>query len=205
MKKFKEFIVESGLHVFDIDDTLLKTAAKIKVMKGDKHVDSLSSSQYNDHKLPRGHHYDFSEFHSAETFSKGEPVDKMMNKLKAIHKNVKAKPNSKVILATARPDLDSKEGVLNTFRKHGVDIDNIHIHRSGNLPGEGSVAEKKAQTIHNELNKGKYTHATLYDDNKENLNHFLGLQKHHPDKKFKAYHVHDDGSIKRHRNDENNT
>ena len=43
---------ENNLHVFDIDDTLFHTNAKVKVV--DHHgkvVQKLSNSEFNDHKL----------------------------------------------------------------------------------------------------------------------------------------------------------
>lgn len=201
MKKFLDFITEEaghGLHVFDVDDTLFHTTAKVKVMRGSKEVAALSNSEYNTHSLPKGHHYDYSEFRDADKFDKeSKPMDRMLNKMKAIHNNAKKK-GSKVIIATARSDFDNKDKFLGAFKKHGVDIDNIHVHRAGNDKGEGTVAEKKARIISNQIKSGNFKRATLYDDSKENLKHFLALKKDHPDVKFKAYHVRPDGSTARH-------
>jgi hypothetical protein len=203
MKTFAQYLDEAakegtGLHVFDVDDTLFHTTARVKVMHGDRQVDSLSNSEYNTHKLPAGHHYDFSEFRSAEKFDKeSKPMTRMLNKMKAIHKNAK-KTGSKVIVATARADFDNKDRFLHAFRKHGVDIDNIHVHRSGNDTSEGTVAEKKARAISRELTAGGHRRATLYDDSVQNLNHFLRLKDKHPNVEFKAYHVKPNGSITRH-------
>lgn len=204
MQRFLDYITEAegnGLHVFDVDDTLFHTTAKVKVMRGNKHVASLSNSEYNTHTLPKGHHYDYTEFRDADKFDKeSKPMDRMLNKMKAIHNNA-SKKGSKVIIATARADFDNKDKFLDAFRKHGVDIDNIHVHRAGNDKGEGTVAEKKARIISNQLKGGAYKRATLYDDSKENLKHFLALKKDHPDVKFKAYHVRPDGSTTRHHED----
>ena len=77
MISFKEYLEESerkSLHVFDIDDTLLHTTAKIHVKdKDNKHVQSLSNQEFNDHKLKHDHHYDFSEFKSSKKFDKSNP------------------------------------------------------------------------------------------------------------------------------------
>lgn len=200
MKNFLEYIQESagsGLHVFDVDDTLFHTTAKIKVMKGDKHVDSLTNSQYNTHKLPDGHHYDYSEFRSAEKFdTESKPNQRMLNKMKSLHSKTK-ESGGKVIINTARADFDSKDKFLNTFRKHGVDIDNIHVHRAGNDKSEGTVAEKKAGIIRNQIQNGKYSHVSLYDDSEHNLKHFLKLKDEFPHIKFNAHHVKPDGKSKR--------
>ena len=72
---FKEFLIEGApkkhLHVFDIDDTLLHTNAKIHVKDSSgKTTQTLTNQEFNDHKLPKGHSYDFGEFRSAEKFAK---------------------------------------------------------------------------------------------------------------------------------------
>ena len=203
MKKFKEFIAENSLHVFDIDDTLFHTTAQVHVKHGNKTVAKLSNSDYNNHKLEPGHHYDYSEFKSAEKFdTESKPVHKMMGKLKAIHKNVKAKGSgSKIIMNTARQDFDDKDRFLNTFRKHGVDIDDIHVHRAGNIKGK-SVGEAKNEIVRQHLNKSAYHTVHLYDDSKTNLKHFLSLKKEHPHIEFNAHHVQPDGTTKKYHEDE---
>lgn len=202
MKRFKDYISESKLHVFDIDDTLFHTTAQVHVKKGDKTVARLSNSEYNTHQLPPGHHYDYSEFRSSHKFdTESKPVHRMMDKLKGVHAAVKASGKGKVILNTARQDFDDRERFLGTFRRHGVEIDDIHVHRAGNLSREKglTVAQAKNEVIRKHLNTGNYKHVSLYDDSEENLKHFKELSKEHPDIKFRAYHVQPDGSIKHHK------
>jgi len=199
VKRFKDFLNENSLHVFDIDDTLFHTGAKVRVMKGANTVGTLSSSEYNSHKLPAGHHYDYSEFRDSHKFdTESKPIHNVMNKMKSIHSTLKAKGKGRVIMNTARQDFDDKDKFLGTFRKHGVDIDNIHVHRAGNLAHDKgmSIGHAKNEIIRQHLNTGKYTHVSLYDDSKENLNHFKELSKEHPNVRFKAYHVQPDGNIK---------
>ena len=202
MRRFKEFLNENSLHVFDIDDTLFHTTARVHVKKGHKTVETLSSAEYNSHTLPPGHHYDYHEFHSAHKFdTESKPVHRMMDKLKGVHASVKAKGKGRVILNTARQDFDDREKFLGTFRKHGVEIDDIHVHRAGNLARDQklTVSQAKNEVIRQHLNTGNYTHVSLYDDSVENLNHFKELEKEHPTVKFKAYHVQPDGRIKHHK------
>lgn len=201
MKEFKEYIVEGkGLHVFDIDETLFKTNAKIRVRdKSGKLVKVLTNQEFNDHKLQTGQHYDFSEFRNAKKFhDESEPISPMIDKLNAIHNNIKAgNHNSKIIMNTARSDFDDKDTVLNKFRKHGIDVDNTHIHRAGNVPGNDSPAEKKNVILRKHLNTGNYDHVHMYDDSKTNLEQFLKLQKEYPKVKFHAHHVSHEGRTKR--------
>ena len=201
MKVFKEYIVEDkGLHVFDIDETLFKTNAKIHVRdKSGKLLKTLTNQEFNDHKLQTGQHYDFSEFRNARKFhDESEPIDPMIDKLNAIHNNIKAgNHSSKIIMNTARADFDDKDTVLKKFRKHGIDVDNTHIHRAGNVPGNDSSAEKKNVVLRKHLNTGNYDHVHMYDDSKTNLEQFLKLQKEYPKVKFQAHHVSHQGRTKR--------
>lgn len=198
MKKFLDFISESAsphLHFFDVDDTLFHTTARVKVMKGKKEVASLSNSEYNTHNLPPGHHYDFSEFRDSEKFAKeSKPIQRIMTKMKSLHGK-----GGNVMINTARADFDNRDRFLNAFRNHGVDIDNIHVHRAGNIKGPESVAEKKASIIRKQINKGTYKNVSLYDDSESNLRQFLELKKEFPHINFNAHHVKPDGKARRYR------
>ena len=205
MIKFKDYLNEAtersgSLHVFDIDDTLFHTTAKIHVKnKAGETVQKLSNSEYNDHKLPAGHHYDYAEFRSAGKFAKeSKPILPMIKKVKAIHNNIVDKyPNSKIILNTARTDFNKKGKFLMTFHKHGIPIQHIHVHRAGNEPGAKSPGEAKNQVLRRQLNAHPYKRVAMYDDSHSNLRHFLQLQKEYPHTEFHAYHAKSNGSIQR--------
>jgi hypothetical protein len=160
--------------------------------------ETLNNQEFNNHKLPKDHYYDFSEFRNAEKFHKeSKPISKMIGKIKAIHKNVQNKPDSKVILNTARADFDDKNKFLDKFRQHGIDIDNIHVERAGNIPGDELPAEKKAQVVRNHLARKKYKNVHLYDDSMSNLKALQKMKHEYPDVKFHAHHVQPDGSVKK--------
>jgi len=200
---FKQFIEEEKrgtLHVVDIDDTLFHTTARVRVRNAkNKIIRYLSTSEYNNYKLKPGQKYDFKEFKNAKKFrNESKPITPMINKMKKMHKN----PNSKVIINTARSDFDNKHEFLNTFRDQGVDIDKIHVHRTGNDKSDKPVGEKKNDVVRNYLNKGDYRHVTMYDDDKNNLKSFLGLKKEYPHVQFNAHHVQPNGSIKRYKEEE---
>ena len=85
---------------------------------------------------------------------------------------------------------------LHTLKSHGIHhIDKIHVHRAGNVPGEGSPAHKKLTFIRQHLAKHPYTHVRMYDDSHENLHAFLGLKKEYPHVRFHAYHVGHQGKM----------
>jgi hypothetical protein len=195
---FKEYIAEreegAGLTIWDIDETLFNTKALVYVMKGAELVRKLTNQEFNTYKLKAGESYDFREFRDAKHFrDTSEPIAKAIQKLIAIHKNVKAK-GSKMIVITARSDFDDRDIFLDTFRKQGIDIDDIHVHRAGNLNAANSAEGKKIY-IKQYLDTGKYARVRLFDDAISNLEMFKNLSKEYPDIKFEPYLAHHDGTM----------
>ena len=55
-----------GLTIFDIDETLFHTNAKIKVVQEKKVVKILDNQSYNNYKLKQGESFDYGQFKSAK-------------------------------------------------------------------------------------------------------------------------------------------
>jgi anion-transporting ArsA/GET3 family ATPase len=200
MLSYKQYITEQatgkGLTVFDIDETLFQTQALIYVIKDGKTIRKLTNQEYNEYKLKPGEEFDYREFRSAENFEKTSiPIWSMIKKARAIIKNA-TKVGSKVIIVTARANFDDKNKFLSTFKRYGIDIDNVYVERAGNL-NLGSSAKNKRFIFHKYLRGGKYGRVRFFDDAMSNLIMFKALQKQYPDIKFEAYHVKHDGSMKK--------
>ena len=200
MLKFKDFIIEdiqaSSLTIFDIDDTLFHTTTKVFVVRGERRIKTLTPAEFNVYKLKSGENFDFSEFQSAEVFhATARPVDTVFKTAKKILSKFKDLPQKKIIIITARSDLDDKKLFLDTFKKYGFDIDRVHVERAGNrnLPGPAA----KAQIVSEYLQKGNYTVARMFDDAVKNLQSFLVLKKEFPKVNFEAFLIHENGSITR--------
>lgn len=198
--RFKEFIAEDAtgsLTIFDVDDTLFHTTAKVGVVKNGKKIKSLSNQEFNNHELGDGEEFDFSEFKDAEKFfNESKPIHRMLMKAKMILKNYEKTPASRVIIITARQNFDNKERFLETFIKHGLDINKIYVERAGNMVGNMSPAVRKAIIIHRYLSTNKYNKVRLFDDSMSNLKAFLNLQNQFPKIKFEAYYANHEGRIK---------
>jgi hypothetical protein len=174
------------LTIFDIDDTLFHTTAKIKVVKDGKVVRSLTNQEFNTYELQPGEEFDFGEFRDAKKFAQeSEPIEHMMDELKTILDHTQGT----VIMLTARADFDDKNTFLKTFTDHGIDMNRIHVHRAGNIPGDAIPAEKKAVWVRKYLETGKYNQVSLYDDSMSNLRVFKSLKKEFPDVDFDAYYI----------------
>jgi hypothetical protein len=207
MYSFKQFYTESihrrglgSLTIFDIDDTLFHTTAKVGVVDdaGNK-TKELSNSEFNTYSWKEGEKPDFSEFSDAKKFNKESvPIPSMVKKMKGILRNVHRNPKSKVIIITARKDFDNKEVFLNTFRRQGINIDMVHVERAGNLKAPDlSIAEKKAVIVREYLDTDKFDVARLYDDAAANIAVFKQLGTEYPQVEFEGYWVDEDGRAHR--------
>lgn len=195
-QRFRHFIGKGTLTIFDIDETLFHTKAHVKVMKGGRLVRELDNQEFNTYQRKPGEEYDFGQFKNAEYFRKTSvPVEKMIDRAKSVVK-AKGNPHSRAIICTARADFDDKEMFLQTFRDHGIDIDQMHVERAGNL-GIDSSAEAKKVVFRKYLNTKNYIKARLYDDAMSNLKAFLDLKSEYPDIEFESWFVNPDGTIKR--------
>lgn len=203
MKSFKEFYTESihklglgSLTVFDIDDTLFHTTAKIGILDAEgNRIKELSNSEFNTYAWKDGEKPDFSEFKDAEKFNKESvPIPSMVRKMIGMLKNVHKNPNSRVIIITARGDFDDRETFLDTFRKQGININMVHVERAGNLKiPNASIAEKKAIIVREYLDTNKFDVARLYDDAWSNIEEFKLLATEYPDVEFEGFWINKEG------------
>ena len=183
-----------GLTIFDVDDTLFHSNARVKVEKDGKVIKSLNNREFNNYKLKKGETFDYGEFKSAKIFNQtSTPIAKMINKAKAIIRN-SIKAGSKVIVVTARGDMDDKKLFVDTFKAQGLNMDKVYIERAGNI-GLDDAARNKEVVFRKYLETGKYKRIRLFDDAVENLYALLKLRDEFPDVAFEAYRVKKDGSI----------
>lgn len=177
---------KDGITFFDIDETLYRTFAKIKVIDPTgKQVKELDNQQFNTHKLKQGHTYDFAEFRDASLFSKTSiPIKKTVDRVKKMLKSITTKgKGSKIIFLTARADFDDKKRFLNTFKKDGIDTSKIYVERVGNM-NTGTVSQRKKKTVLRYLATGKYLKARMVDDDMTNIKDFLSLESDVPESTY---------------------
>ena len=191
MLNFKEYtnkqFKDNGLTIFDIDDTLFHTTAKIAVIKDGKKIKDLTNQQFNTYKLKAGEKFDFGQFKDADKFYKeSQPIHKMLDKAKAILRNVGKKPGSRIVVITARNDFNNKQKFLKTFAKYGLDMRKIRVERAGKINDISNVALKKVVIIRNYLNTGNFKRVRLFDDSMANLKAFLNMKREFPQVEFSA-------------------
>ena len=169
----------SNLVIYDIDETLFHTTAKIMVV-GDSGVKYLSNAEFNTYKLQPDEYYDFTEFSNSELFyNESTPITNQINNLKC---NIQS--GDDVYLVTARSNFNDKDLFLDTFRKHDIAIDSIRVERCGNIKDLGDVSIRKSVVIYNILKTKQYKTVKLVDDSLANLREFVKLQRYFPTVEF---------------------
>ena len=199
MDKFSKYLEEGskGLTIFDIDDTMFTTKARVLVKntKGGKPM-PLTPQMFNSYKLKKGEYYDYGEFKSSKIFFKTAiPIGKMIAKAKAIIRNATA-AGSKVIIVTARSDMDDRDLFIRTFEEHGIPMDNVYVERAGNMSNKSSAAAKQI-IFRKYLQTDNYARIRLFDDHMENLTALLDLKREFPNISFEAYLVNKKGKVKK--------
>ena len=72
MVRFKTYLEEAsgkGLTMFDVDETMFKTKARVHVTKDGKVIKKLTNQEFNKYKLKSGEDFDFGEFTNAKIFN----------------------------------------------------------------------------------------------------------------------------------------
>ena len=181
------------LNVWDIDDTLGQTSAKVNIKKDGKVIKSLSAGEYNNYKLGQGEELDFSQFRSGKIFRDTfKPIGNVLNRAKSIVMN--QSENSHSIIITARADFEDHKEFLQAFRDQGFPIDHVYIERSGNLSKlkPSSPAHiNKGVVIKKYLASGKWDRIRMWDDHEKNLDILYKVAAMYPDVEAVGYLVKD--------------
>ena len=195
MKKFRHFLSEvkdyhfldpnkrNEINVFDIDDSLIVSAAKIKVhdTETDEYFE-LTPQEFNHYQKKPQHSTDYSDFFSLDILKAGKIINWVFDILKNTLKKRKA-----VGIITARGD---QQLIKDFLLFHGVNINKDFIFAI-NDPKHGftgTVAEKKKQAFE-ELIKLGFNDFRFFDDSEENIDFAKQLAKENPHIKMDAKHI----------------
>jgi hypothetical protein len=181
------------LNVWDIDDTLGQTSAKVNIKRDGKVIKSLAAGEYNNYKLGKDEELDFSQFRSGKIFRETfKPISNVLDKAKSIVWN--QSENSHSIIITARADFDDHKEFLEAFRDHGFPIDHVYVERSGNLAKlkPSSPAHiNKGVIIKKYLASGKWDRIRMWDDHEKNLDMLFKVAAMYPEVEAVGYLVKD--------------
>ena len=152
------------LVMFDLDDTLIISDAKIKVLdpKTQQVIKELTPAEFNFFKPSKKAVLSFEDFESADVLKKAEFIQHVYEKLKEYYRK-----GIHVGIVTAR---SSSKLIRQFFLENGIDIhpDLVIAVNDPQYKYTGNVAQKKKQAIHSLVEQG-YRDFIFFDDNDENL------------------------------------
>ena len=187
-ENWRQFIKEEQtkkLRIFDFDDTLAKTDARVFVKKKNGKEFELTASQYSVFKPEKSDKLDFSEF-DGPLINPCE-IKEVANILKNV---VKAGlKHRKVAILTAR-GVEAKESIEEFLDSLGLDSKKIEVVTLGS-----SDPNKKKLWIENEIKNG-YNDILFLDDSPKNIKAALELKEEYPGVKLDAREVNYASKIK---------
>jgi len=150
--------------IFDLDDTLVQTEAKIKILnpKTKEVVRKLSPNEFNTFKIKKGHVLDYDDFDCPILLRQGKIIHDIFEILKNnYHKHVP------IAILTARA---SAEMVRDFFLQNGIDIhpELVIAVNDPQFEFEGTIPERKRKAIQKIIDLG-FKDLTFFDDHDENL------------------------------------
>jgi len=150
--------------IFDLDDTLVQTEAKIKILnpKTKEFVRKLSPSEFNTFKIKKGHVLDYDDFDCPILLRQGRIVHEMFELLKRNYNK-----HVPIAILTARA---SSELVRDFFLQNGIDIhpELVIAVNDPQFEFEGTIPERKSKAIKKLIDLG-FKDLTFFDDHDENL------------------------------------
>jgi hypothetical protein len=152
------------LAVFDLDDTLIISDAKIKVLdkRTGRELKSLTPAEFNFFKPNKKVNLSFGEFEDYEILKKSTIITEIMDKLLAFYNS-----GVHVSIVTAR---SNTQMIRRFFLEIGIDIhpDLVIAVNDPKFGFKGNIAEKKKEALHMLVEQGYYDFI-FFDDNHENL------------------------------------
>lgn len=174
------------LNVWDIDDTLGQTSARVGVIKDGKTIKVLEPGEFNHYKLNPGESFDFAQFRSGKIFRDTfKPINNVLDKAKEIVN--KQTENSHSIILTARADFDDHKEFLQTFRDHGFPIDKVYVERAGNISNSKPAHINKGVILKRYLKTGKFDRVRMWDDHEKNLDMLFKVAALYPNMEVVGY------------------
>jgi hypothetical protein len=171
--RWKTFLKESKLRVFDFDDTLVKTDASVKISLPDGETLTLNAEQFANHKMDPNNKYDFSDFNDVVN-----PTE-IMKVTNILRNTVNAGGVREVVILTAR-DPEAQPAIERWLGEIGIDIKKINITCLAT-----SDPRAKANWIENKIVDG-VSDVLFLDDSGKNVKAVNSLKADYPEVKIDA-------------------
>ena len=143
-----------ALHIFDFDDTLVRSTSRVIVNKEDGSQVFLTSVQYKKYKPEPGDEFDYSEFDKYPM--EAEIIDRVFAELKAA---AALDGTGSVVVLTARQNPQPVRQFL-----ADLDLSAVHVVATGS-----DSPSAKSDYILSRLESGEFDEVVVFEDSTENI------------------------------------
>lgn len=172
------------LYVFDLDDTIIQTTARIKAIHDDGSVEWLTSQQYSELTSYEGIQFDFTEFNSREILMSeaAYPLYVVFGGLIFAGYNVlllTARENYDIIDEWASENLHVGLTQIRTKLTpvHGFMVNCVHDPESQLVNPNTPTAEAKKHVLQHIISKGGYQEIHVFEDSDEICKKLKSLER----------------------------
>ena len=165
--------------VFDLDDTIIVSTAKIWVkdkLTGEEF--SLTPEEFNTFQKKPNQILNFDEFQSLEIMKAGKLINYYFKIFKEAYRKKIA-----IGIVTARDDQDMIYKWLKDHLKHPIDRDLVFAVNDKVHGYRGDIADRKKEAFREIIDKG-FNDLQFYDDDAENLRLVKSLEDEYPEIKI---------------------
>jgi len=153
-------------YAFDLDDTLIKTPAKIHIYRNGVFIKSLTPKQYNFYKHQPNDRLDFKDFINGEMILKAKKY-KVWPVIRNVSNAIKEeRSTSDIYILTAR-DATVKSYIYEFLKQNGIEIDIEHIITIGDSKKHVDIATEKRKIL--KKLKEQYDEIIIFDDNPQTI------------------------------------
>ena len=175
LEKWRQYLKETKLRVFDFDDTLVKSDSKIKVIRDDGTKAYISTAEFAIQGEKPGHEYDYSEF---KYVVDPHEIKKVTNILRNV---VKAGTSGREIAILSARAPESETSMKKYLQGIDIDISKITFALLGDADPKAKSDWIKDRIINNNVKD-----VLFLDDSGKNVAAVKQLQDDFPDIKLDA-------------------
>ena len=160
-------------YIFDFDETLVTTNARIHVYKDGVYSYSMNPKEYNFYQRKKGDSLDFSDFNDANLILTAKKY-KMWPVIYNVNKAVKEdRSTSAIFILTARSPI-VKSAIYEFLKKNGIDININNILTIGDDNALIKISKEK-KIVLRKLSQ-KYDDIVFFDDDPKNIQLAQGIK-----------------------------
>ncbi len=159
--------VPTKAYIFDFDDTLVKTEAKVHIYKDGRRIRSITPEEFNTYESEPGETQDMSDFIDPRIIAKATPYKLWPALVNIDAAKKQGRSSSEIFILTARSP-SARLPIHNFLRNAGIDIPLENVITIGHDDGRPHDIPTAKEKVLKEI-KSQYPEVFFYDDSEGNI------------------------------------